>query len=157
MNLGYLVGTAEITAALGVIATLGYLACQISQTNRIAKSTVASDLMQKYNEFLAVVLANSEISKLASKLTDPTFVPEPGEEADNTENFANLLCNLWFSAQAAYDQGQIDNKDYGFYSLDVVARLKQWPAARPFIRRVLERYPGMESFSIYAPIFDLDD
>ena len=154
MNWDALGAIGELVGAVAVIATLLYLSAQIRQSNRTSKSTVASDLMQKYNDFLAFVLANPEISKLASKLTDPTFVPEPGAETDNVGSFANLLCNLWFSAQIAYEQGQIDERDYAFYSLDVAAKLDKWPAVLPYARRIIEHYPGMEQLPIYSPLFD---
>jgi hypothetical protein len=155
MNWDALGAMGEIVGAVAVVATLLYLAAQMRHSNRTSKAAVASDLMQKYNDFLTVVLANPEIGKLASRLTNPAFVPESDEEPDNAHSFANLLCNLWFSAQIAYEQGQIDERDYSFYQSDVEARLKKWPAALPYVRGVLEHYPGMEKFPIYAPIFDL--
>ena len=154
MNWDALGAIGELVGAVAVVATLLYLSAQIRYSTRTAKSAVASDLMQKYNDFLTNVLANPEMNKLASNLTDPNFVPEPGAETDNAESFANLLCNLWFNAQIAYEQGQIDERDYAFYSLDVTAKLNKWPAVIPYARRVLENYPGMEKFPIYAQIFD---
>jgi hypothetical protein len=157
MDFDHFVGIAEIAAALGVVATLGYLAYQIGQTNRIAKAAVVGELMDKYIEFLTVLLANPEVSDLASKLTDPDFVPAPGEETHRVENFANLVCSIWFTTQVSYDQGQVDEREYAIYSSDVVARLNQWPAARPYFKRVTERYPELRDFPMFAPIFESGD
>lgn len=138
---------------MAVVATLLYFAAQIRHSNRTSKSAVASDLMQKYNDLLTVVLANPGISTLASRLTNPTFVPASDEEADSAHSFANLLCNLWFSAQIAYEQGQIEQRDYDFYCNDVQARLKKWPGVLYYAQGVLVNCPGMEKLPIYAPIF----
>lgn len=153
MNWEALGAIGELVGAVAVVVTLLYLSAQIRHSNRTSKSAVASDLMQKYNDLLTVVLANPEISKLASQLKDPSFVPGSDEDADSAHSFANLLCNLWFSAQIAYEQGQIERRDYEFYCSDVSARLKKWPGVRSFVKGVLENYPGMEKLPIYAPIF----
>jgi hypothetical protein len=159
MTLDSFVSFAEIGAAVGVIATLAYLSSQINQTNRIAKSSVVSDLMQKYNDFLNIVLTNPEIAELAARLTDPDYVAQSEAEKQQITVFANSLMSIWFSAESSYDQGQIEPGLYQIYLADVSARLTQWPAIRKHMRDIAERYPSStRELPILAPIFEnLDD
>ena len=60
---------AEIASALGVIITLGYLAYQISQTNRIGKAAVARELQQKYSDIYDSNHAVSRIILLSAEQT----------------------------------------------------------------------------------------
>ena len=158
MNLDHLVGAAEIVAALGVIVTLGYLAYQISQTNRVAKSSVVSELMQKYLDMLTVILANTEIAELAGRLTDPSYVAKSIMEKQQIDVFANFLMSIWFTAQGHYDQGQIDSDLYEIFLADVPARLNQWPALKPVMKSYAESYPAdVQALKIFSPIFKMDD
>ena len=146
MNWEFGVAIAEIVGAIGVIVTLAYLARQIVQTNRIARSAAVGGLQQKYNDFYMLILANREVAGLAAKLTNPDFVAASGAETMDVESFANVLASIWFSTQVSYDQGQINEREYRVYKEDVSARIKQWPAAEPYFKSVIERYPSAIEF-----------
>ena len=157
MTLNTFVSVAEIAAAVGVIATLAYLSSQINQTNRIAKSSVVSDLTQKYSDFLNNILTNPEVSELAARLTDPGYVAGSEAERQRINVFSNCLLNIWFSAESSYAQGQIEPSLYQIYCADVPVRLKQWPAIKKQVKDILESYPHTHELKIFAPVFDRTD
>jgi len=151
------VAAAEIVGAFGVIFTLAYLAYQIGQTNRIARSSVVTDLQQKYNEFLAIVLTSTEVSELAAQLTDPTYTPKSEVDRQRIDNFANLLTSIWFSAQGSYDQGQIDKTLCDIYCTDVLVKIKKWPAIKQPVKEFMAQYPGGKDLEIFAPFYATED
>ncbi len=144
---------AEIASATGVIITLAYLAFQISQTNRIAKSAVVRELEQKYIDLYTLIATDTEFANLVTKLRDPSYRADSEVEEEKLENFAILVASIWFSTQVSYDQGQIDQKAFQVYHEDVEAKLSQWPAIRPYMKKAVERYPSVMDLEIMKPIF----
>jgi len=147
------VAIAEIASATGVIITLAYLAYQISQTNRIAKSAVVREIEQEYIDLYEALATNTEFSNLATKLRDPSHTADSEVEDEKIENFAVWLASIWLSCQACYDHGQMDQKTFQLYLEDVNAKLGHWPAIRPYVKNVMERYPAIKDMDIYREIF----
>ena len=144
----------EIFGALAVVATLVYLSSQIRQTNRIAKSSVNSELMQKYTDFLNDILTSQEVGELSTRLTDPGYVASSDLERQQIKAFTNCLMNIWFSAESSFTEGQMEASLYKIYCEDVSVRLKQWPAIRVYAVEMLESYPNIHDLKIFAPVFD---
>jgi hypothetical protein len=153
MNWEIGVSIAEIASATGVILTLAYLAYQISQTNRIAKSAAVREIEREYIDLYKTVATDIEFSNLATKLRDSTYAADSAVEDEKIENFAVWLVSIWLNVQACYDQGQMDRKTYQLYLEDVKAKLTHWPALRPYVKKVMERYPAIKDMEIYTEIF----
>jgi hypothetical protein len=147
------VAIAEIFGAAGVIITLAYLAHQIAQTNRISKAAVIRELEQKYIDLYTQILTNVELADLITKLRDPSYTADSKVEQEKMDMFALLVVSIWLSVQVSYDQGQIDQKTFQIYHEDVDAKLSQWPAIRPHMKRILEGYPSTMNVDLYKPIF----
>ena len=144
----------EVVAAIATVATLIYLSLQIRQTNRVSRSAVVSELQQKYIDFYNVVLTSDNFSELLAKLTDREYKAENESENQKLETFAILLYSIWFSVQTSFDQGQIDRKTYQAYCEDVVTRLGQWPAMKPYLVQASQRYPSTANNLIVQPLFE---
>lgn len=146
----------EIVAAAGVIITLAYLARQISQTNRIGHASVVRELQQRYHELYSLVVSDSEVAQLVAKLTDPDYRAESEVDEQRLQNLAGLVAGMYFSAHTAYDEGQMSEKVYQIYCEDVIARLDQWPALKPYLQKVIGRWPSALEYTtrIIAPIFE---
>ncbi len=153
MNWEIGVAIAEIASATGVIITLAYLAYQISQTNRIAKSAVVREIEREYIDLYAKLATDTEFSNLATKLRDSSYTADSEVEDEKIENFAIWLASIWLNVQACYDQGQMDQKTLPLYLEDVKAKLAHWPAIRPYVKKVMERYPTIKGMDIYREIF----
>lgn len=145
----------EVLGAAGVIFTLAYLARQIAQTNQIAHASVVREIQQRYHELYALVTSDYEVAQLAAKLTDPDYRAESEVEEQRMQHLAGLVAGMYFSAQAAYDQGQMAEGIYQIYCEDVIARLDQWPALKPYLQKVIGRWPSASVYrdKILAPIF----
>jgi hypothetical protein len=144
---------AEIASALGVIVTLLYLAYQISQTNRIAKSAVVRELQQSYEALYTLVASDLNMAELVAKLREPDYIAESVVEEERLDNFAILVASNWFSAEVAYEKGQFDENTFKIYCEDVEAKLAQWPGLKPYIKSAVERFPSATHFRILEPIF----
>ena len=142
----------EVLGAVAVIATLLYLGTQISQTNRIAKSSVARELQQKYSDLYTLIATNSEIMGLVTRLRNSNYVIESEEEEEQLESFCLLLLGLWLSTGVAHSQGQIEHNQYQVYCQDVEVKLSKWPGMRTQIETTLRKYPTTDAFEIFKPI-----
>jgi hypothetical protein len=144
----------EVLGAIAVIATLLYLGMQISQTNRIAKSSVARELQQKYSDVYTLIATNAEIRGLVTKLRNSNYIIESEEEEEQLESFCLLLLGLWLSTGVANSQGQIEQNQYQVYCQDVEVKLSKWPGMRTQIETTLRKYPTTDAFEIFKPILD---
>ena len=146
----------EIVAAAGVIITLAYLARQISQTNRIGHASVVRELQQRYHELYSLVVSDLEVAQLVAKLTDPDYRAESEVDEQRLQHLAGLVAGMYFSAHTAYDEGQMSEMVYRIYCEDVIARLDQWPALKPYLQKVIGRWPSGHEYTtrILAPIFE---
>jgi len=144
----------EVLGAIAVIATLLYLGMQISQTNRIAKSSVARELQQKYSDVYTLIATNAEIRGLVTKLRNSNYIIESEEEEEQLESFCLLLLGLWLSTGVANSQGQVEQNQYQVYCQDVEVKLSKWPGMRTQIETTLRKYPTTDAFEIFKPILD---
>jgi len=154
MNWGAIGAIGEVLGAIAVIATLLYLGTQISQTNRIAKSSVARELQQKYSDLYTLIATNSEIMGLVTRLRNSNYIVESEEEEEQLESFCLLLLGLWLSTGVAHSQGQIEQNQYQVYCQDVEVKLSKWPGMRTQIETTLRKYPTKDAFEIFKPILD---
>jgi len=127
---------------------------QISQTNRIAKSSVARELQQKYSDVYTLIATNAEIRGLVTKLRNSNYIIESEEEEEQLESFCLLLLGLWLSTGVANSQGQIEQNQYQVYCQDVEVKLSKWPGMRTQIETTLRKYPTTDAFEIFKPILD---
>jgi hypothetical protein len=152
MNWDAIGAVGEVLGALVVIATLLYLARQISQTNQISKTSVARDLQQKYSDLYTLIASDSGVKALVARLRKSDYTPESEEEEEQLESFCLLLAGLWLSTGVAHAQGQIEENMYQVYCKDVDVKLSKWPGMRSQMRDLLKEYPSAATFEIFAPI-----
>ena len=94
------------------------------------------------------------VAELAAKLSEPNYQAQSEVEEQRLQNLAGLVAGMYFSAQTAYDQGQMGEAVYRIYCEDVMARLAQWPGLKSYLRKVISRWPTAGTLKILAPIFD---
>ena len=153
MNWEAIGAVGEVFGAIAVVATLLYLGRQIGQTNRIARSTVVQELQEKYESLYALIASDPDMAELVSNLKQPEYQAKSSVEEERLDNFAILVASNWFSAQVAYDEGQFDEKVFRIYCEDVEAKLQQWPAIKPYVKRAVDRFPSARSYPILKPIY----
>jgi ketosteroid isomerase-like protein len=153
MNWDAISAASDLLGAGGVILTLAYLARQIAQTNSIGRAAVVRELQERYHELYELVASNIEVAELAARLTAPDYRAQSEVEEQRMQNLAQLVAGMYFGAQTAYDQGQMEADVYTIYCEDVEARLLQWPALKFYLRKVISRWPTAAKAKILAPIF----
>src|SRR5210317_2003544 len=105
MNWDAIGAVGELLGALVVIATLLYLARQLSQTGKISKSSVARELQQKYTDLYTLIASDPGINALVTRLRRSDYAPQSEEEEEQLESFSLILCGLWLSTGIAHSQG----------------------------------------------------
>ena len=154
MNWDAIGAVGELLGALVVIATLLYLARQISQTNKISKAAVARELQQKYSDLYTLIATNQGINELVTRLRSKDYMAQSEEEEEQLESFTLLLGGLWLSTGVAHSQGQIDHDMYEVYFRDVQVKLSKWPGMRPQMKEIMKNYPTTSNFKIFKQLLD---
>ena len=154
MNWDAIGAVGELLGALVVIATLLYLARQISQTNKISKAAVARELQQKYSDLYTLIASDQGINALVTRLRSADYMAQSEEEEEQLESFTLLLGGLWLSTGVAHSQGQIDHDMYEVYFRDVQVKLSKWPGMRPQMHEIMKKYPTTSNFEIFKQLLD---
>ena len=152
MNWEAIGASGELLGAVVVIATLLYLARQISQANKISVSAVARELQQKYSDFYTLIVTDPNIRSLVTRLRNSDYMVESEEEEEQLESFCLLLLGLWLSTGVAHAQGQIEVNMYQVYCKDVEVKLSKWPGMETQMKATLKKYPSTEAFEIFKPL-----
>ena len=135
MELGAL---GELLGAIGVIATLVYLAVQVKQNTRSLEASQRLALAQTYQmrsdalQHMLVQAATSDVGEILAKLTEAGY-PERVESLEVLSNLEHSRFRQWQIAQQAhwdnmhfqYQQGFLDEEYYRDEFVLRVTRL--WP------------------------------
>jgi len=114
MNWEALGATAELFGALGVIATLGYLAVQIRQNTAVVRTSSFQELMKGMSNFTGSISQNPEVADIYLRGMANY------EDLCKTEKirFHALMTEPFTNAQVSYqlhNRGLIDEKLYAGY------------------------------------------
>ncbi len=104
MNWDALGATAETLAAVGVIATLLYLAVQIRTNTRSVRASSHQEMQRAAREVSLVLLQDPALSRLwATGLRD--FDGLDPEEGQRFGNLAQLYLNVFVTAEYEFEEG----------------------------------------------------
>lgn len=137
----------EILGAGTVLITLVYLAKQLQHSQSSTALDASERLIRGFDDINRVVATDASLREVLVKEGELS----PVEELQ-LYTFAVLYCNIWISAQTAYDSGKISKMLYDDAAGDVHIELERWPKLRPQIEVWLERYPGVSDSPIFAPL-----
>ena len=141
----------EVFGAVAVLITLIYLARQLSHTLRSTQLDASERLMRGFDEINRAVLTDRSVREVLVKEGELS-----AQESLQLYQFAVLYCNIWISAQSAYDSGQISRSLYEDAARDVEIELERFPKLREPIKIWLERYPNVSDSAIFRPLRELD-
>ena len=141
----------EVFGAVAVLITLIYLARQLSHTLRSTQLDASERLMRGFDEINRAVLTDRSVREVLVKEGELS-----AQESLQLYQFAVLYCNIWISAQAAYDSGQISQSLYEDAARDVEIELERFPKLRKPIEVWLKRYPNLSDSPIFRPLRELD-
>ena len=147
MNWDAVGAVAEILGAVAVIATLLYLARQLSHAVVSTSSAATDRLIRGFDEINRMIVTDGSLRETLLKETDLT-----PSEREQYFQFVVLYCNIWFSAQSEYDQGQISDDLYNGAAADVQVEIDRWPKFKEFGELWLERFPQVGDAAIFDPL-----
>ena len=137
----------EIVGAGAVIATLVYLAAQVKKANELSRFNATKEIVNQFNDLNRLATTDTMLRSVLMKTGDLS-----ADESEQVYNFAMMFCNVWISAQTAYDNDQLDRETYQACAKDVSIELDRWPNFRPALERWLSNYPEHKNREIMQPI-----
>ena len=149
MNWDALGALAELLGAIAVVGTIGYLAHQTKQANRIARTSTVTDIQRRFDELNAIYVSDAGL-RLALHKTGSLSE----DEAHQIYSFTNIAINIWISVQNAHDNGLIDRALFEGMIHDVGVAMDRWPNSENAIGKWLEQYPGLEHWEIFNAYHD---
>jgi hypothetical protein len=144
----------EIVSAIAVLVTLLYLATQIrqakeqtKQSNELSRFSAARDLHGQFNDLNRLIATDSSLRQVLVKPGELSV-----EEREQVYAYAMMFCNVWMSAQAAYDNGLTDESGYAAAAKDVRVEINRWPHFRAGVDQWLSNYPENSHQPIFQPV-----
>jgi len=147
MNWDAIGAIGEILGATAVLITLIYLATQVRRSNELSRFNATKEIANQYNDLNKLLTTESELRQLLMKTEKLSE-----DENEQIYNFAVMFCNIWVSAQIAYDNDQIEKNVYKACARDVSIELERWRNFRPAVERWLNLYSEYENVEIMQPI-----
>ena len=147
MNWEALGALGEIISAAAVLATLMYLAAQVRKSNELSRFNATKEIVNQFNDLNRLAVTDGALRKVLMKTGELD-----ADESELVYNFGMMFCNVWISAQIAYDNDQLDLETYRACSKDVSIELNRWPNFRPALERWLSNYPEHRDREIMQPI-----
>jgi hypothetical protein len=148
MNWDAIGAIAETLGAVGVIATLAYLAVQIRQNTTTVRSSAASAIVQTNNSLLVMLAQDAEVSRIWwAGLSDPAAL----SEADLLR-FNPMVAMQLNAAQGAHTQvmeGAITQRDW-----DAEHDAILWLASQPGFITYWETWANMSNLEFTRVVTD---
>jgi hypothetical protein len=147
MNWDALGAVAELLGAGAVIATLLYLAKQLSHAANTSSSAATDRILRGFDEINRMIVSDGSLRE--------TLLKESQLTASENEQYFQLVvlyCNIWISAQSEYDSGQISEDLYNAAAADVQVEIDRWPRFKEFGELWLERFPQVGTGAIFEPL-----
>jgi hypothetical protein len=142
----------EILGAIALLATLLYLSTQVKQSNNVSRFAASRDLVNQFNDLNRLVATDSTLRQVLMKTGELS-----ADEREQLYNFAMMFCNVWRSAQVAYDSDQIEEALYAAGLKDVLIEIKRWPNFRGAVAQWLSNYPENAHHKIFRPVLSSSD
>ena len=155
MNWDAIGAMGEVLGALAVIATLVYLARQIRESNKLAKSTSARDVMNGFGETNALMTQPSLAAAFA-KMAENKDNATP-EQKVQIRQFCLAVVNVYLQAETSYKHGNLDDRNYSAVKMDINPLLKQYPGLAEYFEVILEDYPVTGEWEVMQGIRDALD
>ena len=141
----------EFVSSLAVLVTLIYLARQIGENNKLARSSSAHDAMMGFGLVNELIVTNPTFADLMARLKSPGGEFTSAESVQ-IEHFCLRLLDVYLEAQSAYDNGHMDDTTYRLMLNDIDASLQAYPGILHYYEITLQRYPSTWDLEIIQKI-----
>lgn len=137
----------EILGAAAVLITLLYLVKQLNHAIGSSQSSATDRLVRGFDEINRLIVTDASLRDVLLKEDELT-----ASEEEQLYTFAVLYCNIWYSAQSGYDNGEISEELYAGAAQDVLIEINRWPRFRDQVERWLENYPQVAENAIFLQL-----
>jgi len=144
MNLDNLNKWITLAANIGVLVTIGFLAVQISQSNRIAVASSEMAIRNSFGQLNEAVYADDALAKLFTETTSTTAEFD-SVEFTKLQAVTTQVLNTWISIEIANQNGMAADETYQQMFDDIRRFIEGRPALRPILRGLVELYPALSS------------
>ena len=142
----------EIVGVVSIVGSLLLLATEVRQSNNIASATMEANLGAEYNRINFERATNADFAKLYAKMADPASHLITATENEQIKGVAWTYVNIYWSAQAAHDNGLMSDDQLQGYAGDLGLLLERRPALKEHFVLFLEEIPGMSDSPVFAAV-----
>jgi len=151
MNWDAIGAVGEILGAVLVLATLIYLARQISQSVELGRATQNRAIMESYESFNNVIISNRESAELLAKMESTTGDLSPADTVQ-IRHLGYRFINIYFSVHTSYSSGQLSREEYDAYKNDCQVIFETYPGLLRPVGEIWKRYAFFQAAEIFAPV-----
>ncbi|MGR8947519.1 MAG: hypothetical protein ACU84Q_05690 [Gammaproteobacteria bacterium] len=148
MNWDAIGAIGEIIGAVAVIATIIYLARQISQSVDVARASQNRNLMESYEAYNDLILSNPIVAELLADLETGSKEIAAADTV-RVRHLAYRLMNIYASAELSFRNGQLGDDEFALYQHEFESMVQLYPGILPHFLANLDRHPAMKEFEIY--------
>ena len=138
MNWEIVASTGEWAGAIAVVATLFYLARQIHESNRFARTSATQEVMNGFVSLNELIISNPDLANALARLKNrgAEFTPT---ESVQLEHYCYRYLAMYLAAQSAYDNGHLDRASYEDLCGDMRSIFGVYPGLAHYFKVVLDR------------------
>ncbi len=145
----------EIVGVVSIVGSLLLLATEVRQSNNIASAAVEASLGAEYNKINFERATNADFAKLYAKMADPASHLITATESEQIDGVAWTYMNIYWSAQAAHDNGLMSDEQIQGYATDLGLLLERRPALQEHFVFFFEEVPGISDAPVFSAVTEL--
>ena len=131
-----------LSANLGVLAGIVFLAVEIQQTNEIAKVTTEYEIRNSFSNINEILMTVEELSALLIKSRSTNGDDLTLEERTMLGSWVRRLMNGWIAIELAYRGGLVSEETYSIIFDDIAQETSYDGALVRIYRSVVDIYEG---------------
>lgn len=145
-----------LTANVGVIAGIFFLALEIRQSNQIALVANETEIRKSYADHLQAVFTNKESASLLARATqrDADF---DDAEIEMLGAYVFTYLNIWAAVEIGYDNGMLPRLTYDDVEDDIHSHINYYPAMHSIFLGAMDDYPSGKDSDVYRMISEALD
>lgn len=147
-------GIAGVFAAVGVMATLFYLARQISESVGLARASQNKGLLDSWEAFNNMIASSPGAAEVLAALATQGAELSPTERV-RAYHLCYVVLNICTAAEFSFEHKQISAAEYENHRMAFENTLKAYPGLVAYAVEILQGYPGLRQLTVFASIAGL--
>ena len=151
MNWDALGAVGEIVGAAAVLATLIYLARQVTHSVNLARAQQNKGLMDSYHGWNELIANNPAMAEVLAEATKPRSELSPGQLVQ-LRHLAYRAIDVYMGAQLSYTNNQLSKPEFEFYKHDIKVICGFYPRLLEAFHEIFSLYPNAENYEIFEGV-----